>query len=430
MRTPLTISMLTVALLLTGCGDADPSTPNASNEPADAPVQGADLGVAKPKQVDTSELDALIAVLEMRVESPLKGDDTKKIQEFLNRLIADRDAVRESGEPMPADARKALLAASEQLLSNTKAGGGSAATDSVASAKPRPEAELNAAIAVIRQHLSKPGVPYAEEGKRLLEDLMAARATGTIPQELRDRTAALSTKILAESDSVTVARSVNPDDIAATQKANAEAFLNNKKKPGKDTGSETTEPDKADKKSRYDSPPLNLNPDDPNAGVRMEDLPALQAPTVDGYKQIDFDLLSNFEYVVDEMIPSEEDAAADPDLTIPEKRGDDQVPATVKALDGKKIAIAGYMVPVSYRDGKTNEFVLIKVVPSCFFCQQPGINDWVEVKTGDKWVPYMGDDPLYVTGVLHVGAIKEDGFTLSLYRMDAHGVEPLKIEEK
>lgn len=105
-------------------------------------------------------------------------------------------------------------------------------------------------------------------------------------------------------------------------------------------------------------------------------------------------------------------------------KGDRQIPEPIRKLHKKKVAIAGYMIPIDFRKGGTNEFILVKIVPSCFFCQQPFPNEWIDVKVKDgKRVPYEGDNPITVAGVIEVGAKYEKDVFLNLYRMEAHVVE-------
>lgn len=132
----------------------------------------------------------------------------------------------------------------------------------------------------------------------------------------------------------------------------------------------------------------------------------------DGHLIVPFMDLSGFPY--SGMVGAPEPAKdgkepAKPEFTIPD---------AIKALDGKQVVISGYMMPIDFEDGGTNEFVLTRQVPSCFYCVPPQLNDWVEVKMKDgKRVPYVPDGLVELYGVIEVGEMKEDGFVVNMYRM-------------
>ena len=73
--------------------------------------------------------------------------------------------------------------------------------------------------------------------------------------------------------------------------------------------------------------------------------------------------------------------------------------------------------------------IILPIVPSCFFCQKPQLNEWMHVKTkGLKRVEYPGDGPITVWGTLSVGLKVEDGFPVNLFRLEAEGVKALPTE--
>lgn len=95
-----------------------------------------------------------------------------------------------------------------------------------------------------------------------------------------------------------------------------------------------------------------------------------------------------------------------------------QIPAEVKSLNGKKVAVAGFMMPADVDDdGKTSRFAVNGNYDACFYGAPTKINDWVIVnmKEGKK-APFT-HQPITVYGSLEVGADNQDGETVSLYRM-------------
>jgi hypothetical protein len=172
-------------------------------------------------------------------------------------------------------------------------------------------------------------------------------------------------------------------------------------------------------------------PSDPNATGEHASYQALLAqrqqtldkPTkvIPGYEPVAFSDLTGFGYMP--KSPTRADALKTKLETQVPLEEDSQIPTNIKALNGKKVALQGYMIPVDFEQGGTNDFLLVQVVPTCYFCQQPQPNEWVEVKTKDgKRIPYSGDDTIILTGTLDVGAKYKGGYFLSLFRMEADGV--------
>lgn len=168
---------------------------------------------------------------------------------------------------------------------------------------------------------------------------------------------------------------------------------------------------------------------DPGAAAlpTAADLPEVK--TVEGYAPVGFAKLAGYTYETDAAIvgahtppvalEAGEKAGAE------KKKGDEQIPADVKALSGKPITVQGFMVPIDFRKGGSNEFILVSVIPSCFFCQVPMPNQWVEVKMKDgERVPYPGDELITVAGTIEIGAKFEGEYFQSLYRMEGHKVVP------
>jgi hypothetical protein len=133
---------------------------------------------------------------------------------------------------------------------------------------------------------------------------------------------------------------------------------------------------------------------------------------------VGFDTLGAFYY----EIPSADGDTvklADPQLARPK----DQIPAPVKALTGKKVAVQGFMVPVKVEKGATKQFLLVKDQSLCCFGRMPRMNEWVSVKmAGDKSARFIGDQPITVFGTLTVGEEYEKGEVLSIFRMEADDV--------
>lgn len=168
---------------------------------------------------------------------------------------------------------------------------------------------------------------------------------------------------------------------------------------------------------------------DPSAGQlpTAADLPPVKE--IEGYEPVGFAKLAEFVYETDAAIAGAHTppgAVAQKEQEPAEKKkGDDQIPAAVKGLSGKKVTVQGFMIPIDFRRGGSNEFILVSTIPSCFFCQVPMPNQWIEVKMKDaERVPYPGDELITVAGTIEIGAKFDGEYFQSLYRMEGEKVVP------
>lgn len=131
------------------------------------------------------------------------------------------------------------------------------------------------------------------------------------------------------------------------------------------------------------------------------------------YQSISFKQLSSFKYI--EPIPGQGE----------ETPAEDQIPAEIKKLNGSKAIVEGWMVPMEVaEDGSVRSFVLVKTQPQCCFGDMQAMNEWVDVMmTPGHNAEFNVDMPMKVYGELEVGEKMEDGFVLSVYRMQADRVE-------
>ncbi len=100
------------------------------------------------------------------------------------------------------------------------------------------------------------------------------------------------------------------------------------------------------------------------------------------------------------------------------------LPAEVKALDGKSVALRGFVIPTWVEAGGVREFVLAaKNEIGCCFGDGLSINQLVVVTVPEK--KKLEIEPyglMTVLGTLDVGEERSGGMLLSLYRMTADDV--------
>jgi hypothetical protein len=91
-------------------------------------------------------------------------------------------------------------------------------------------------------------------------------------------------------------------------------------------------------------------------------------------------------------------------------------------LDGKKVVIQGFLLPVKMDDGLAVEFLLMRNQSMCCYGVPPKINEWISVKMTGKGVKAVMDQPIAVVGTLHVGPALENGLLTGIYDLDGEKI--------
>ena len=126
------------------------------------------------------------------------------------------------------------------------------------------------------------------------------------------------------------------------------------------------------------------------------------------FASIGFDLLASYNFEV-----------PDGPSTNKTETADAQIPAKVKAFDKKKVSMTGFMLPLKVEGGTVTEFLLLKDQSMCCYGATPKITEWVSVKTGAKGFKSVMDQTITIQGTLHVGAMRENGYLIGIYSLDA-----------
>jgi hypothetical protein len=94
----------------------------------------------------------------------------------------------------------------------------------------------------------------------------------------------------------------------------------------------------------------------------------------------------------------------------------------VEALDGQRVRLGGYVVPLDFDATKVKEFLLVPFVGACIHVPPPPANQIVYVKSEAGFDVKGSFDPVWVTGKLKtthaVTGLAETGYSL-----DAEAVE-------
>ena len=148
---------------------------------------------------------------------------------------------------------------------------------------------------------------------------------------------------------------------------------------------------------------------------RLAALPEPDLPT--GYQSVGFDTLSAFPFVVTaDMADGSNNLAAASAATRA------KIPSAVLALDSRRVAIRGFLLPLKMNEGLAFEFLLMRNQNMCCFGSVPKINEWISVETRDAGVKPLMDQPITVLGKLRVGDLRENGYLVGIYNLEAERV--------
>lgn len=137
-----------------------------------------------------------------------------------------------------------------------------------------------------------------------------------------------------------------------------------------------------------------------------------------GYVKLGFDRLASYTFKVPAFDP-----AANPGLQPP--TGEEQIPAWLKDLSGRKVRLTGFMLPLKMEKGKVTEFLLLSDPMMCCYGAVPDMNQWVVVRFANGVRPIQ-DVPLDFYGQLKVGAMFENGYMTGIYSLEGEKMGDIK----
>ena len=155
---------------------------------------------------------------------------------------------------------------------------------------------------------------------------------------------------------------------------------------------------------------------DPKVDSSKESVTTNTPAAKPGFASVGFDVLATFKYEVPEDAPASKTnaPAADPDT---------QIPAKVKTFSGKKVAVKGFMLPLKVEGGLVTELLLMRDQSMCCFGTVPKINEWIAVKMTTSGIKPVMDQAVTLYGTLKVGAMRENGYLVGIYQMDADTID-------
>jgi hypothetical protein len=101
-----------------------------------------------------------------------------------------------------------------------------------------------------------------------------------------------------------------------------------------------------------------------------------------------------------------------------------QISSPARALNGKLIAVPGFMVPLEDDADEVTEFLLVPFAGACIHVPPPPPNQMIFVKLGHNQKAKMSfTEPIMVTGHLHVATVDSPYGDVS-FSMDGDSVRP------
>ena len=122
---------------------------------------------------------------------------------------------------------------------------------------------------------------------------------------------------------------------------------------------------------------------------------------------------------VDQVLPFEQLTAW------PYTDGLNGMPDDVRQLDGKKVLMLGFMLPIDEVQN-IREFLLVESLWSCCYGEPPNIHGLVRcTMPKDQRIDYQFE-PLKIVGTLRVAATQEDGYVVDIYQLQVDYVEVVR----
>ena len=155
----------------------------------------------------------------------------------------------------------------------------------------------------------------------------------------------------------------------------------------------------------------------PLAKVVTNALPASVTVNHKQYRSLSYRELSSFRFNI-----TAEMSAADANPLAATAQVMAQIPAEVRVLSEKPVALTGFMLPVKMSEGLVTDFMLLPNQMGCCYGRMPRINDVIIVNTSGKGVKVIKHVPITVLGTFHVGAIRNNNYLIGIYQMDCERV--------
>jgi len=100
------------------------------------------------------------------------------------------------------------------------------------------------------------------------------------------------------------------------------------------------------------------------------------------------------------------------------QEGLEGLPDAIRALEGKKVTIAGFLLPL-YEFDDIHEFNLVASHWSCCYGIPPGLNGWIHIQLADDQPGLPNTtEPIRVVGTFHAAERKDSGYIISIFAIE------------
>jgi hypothetical protein len=169
-----------------------------------------------------------------------------------------------------------------------------------------------------------------------------------------------------------------------------------------------------------DEQPVTSAPPAPAVPTNLPGLGQATEPLLPGYLGVGFEKLAAFDFALTDALVK--GAPADGAASAPSTS---QIPEDIRKLDGQRVGIRGFLLPVRMDDGLAVEFLLMRDRSFCCYGAPPKINQWITVRLQGRGVKPVMDQVITVYGTLHVAEMRENGFLVGIYALEADKITGL-----
>jgi len=168
----------------------------------------------------------------------------------------------------------------------------------------------------------------------------------------------------------------------------------------------------------------NAEPGADVAALAEPEYPPLQMPKhkIDGHLDVGFETLGGYAF----KLTKAQAAAVGAGEATALAAVNTQIPDLIRQLDGKKVVVTGFMLPMKMEGALTTEFLLVANSMLCCYGVVPPMNQWMTVKMTKRGVKPEQDVPVQVFGILRVQTRVENGALSAIYHLDADRTRPPK----
>lgn len=178
-------------------------------------------------------------------------------------------------------------------------------------------------------------------------------------------------------------------------------------------------PDPVLSRRRAPAPPAPAS-DASTAAAPIDDpteFPPLKLPVakIENHLEVGFDFLGGYPF----KLTKEQAAAFAADDKSALDSVNTQIPELVRKLDGQKVLVTGFMLPMKMEGPLTTEFLLVANSMLCCYGVVPPMNQWITVKMTGNGLKPQQDVPIQIFGTLRIQPRIENNALSAIYHLEA-----------